>query len=166
MVTGSHASSYYGTPRGTHIDFVINATREQLRSFLAQLSPPAYYVDEQAAFEALREQGQFNAIDRETAYKADIIILKPRRFSEVEFGRRTSGEVSGIPVSIATAEDVILSKREWSRLGGSQRPIEDAIGILQARLDKLDIAYIERWADDLGLQHQWRAALNGADITV
>jgi hypothetical protein len=163
MLTGSHASSYYGRPRGTQdIDFVIHATREQLRAFLAQLSPPSYYVDEGAALEALRSHGQFNAIDTETGYKADIIILKPRRFSEVEFGRRTAGDVSGVPVSIATAEDVILSKLEWARLGGSLRQIEDAVGILQARSGQLDLDYIQRWIDDLGLHEQWAAACRAA----
>jgi hypothetical protein len=165
MLTGSHASSYYGRPRGTQdIDFVITATREQLRAFIAQLRPPSYYVDEQAALAALREHGQFNAIDTETGYKADIIVRKPRPFSEEEFERRVSGEVSGVPLSIATAEDVILSKLEWARLGGSHRQIEDAVGILQARADRLDRDYLEHWVGQLGVEAQWSAALHAAGI--
>lgn len=165
MLTGSHASSYYGRPRGTQdIDFVISATKDQLRAFLGQLSPPLYYVDEQAAFEALRQHGQFNAIDRESGYKADIIIRKPRSYSEEEFERRTHGNVSGVPLVIATAEDVILSKLEWAKMGGSLRQIEDAVGILQARATQLDRAYIDHWVQQLGLQEQWRSALLASAI--
>jgi hypothetical protein len=64
MLTGSFASSYHGQGRATQdIDFVITPTREQLRDLVSQFVPPDYYVDETAAFEALGEAGQFNAID-------------------------------------------------------------------------------------------------------
>lgn len=160
MLTGSFASGYYGHGRGTQdIDFVIMPTREQLRVLVDSFPPPSFYVDLQAALEALGERGQFNVIDRENAYKADFIIQKPDRFNEEEFNRRVPATVAGVPLIVATAEDVILSKLDWARLGSSLRQIEDAAGILEVRGGRLDRSYIERWVERLGLEEQWTAAL-------
>lgn len=165
MLTGSFASGYYGHGRGTQdVDFVIMPTRDQLRALVASFPDPLFYVDPAAAMEALREQGQFNVIDRENAYKADFIIQKDGQFNQEEFSRRTPAIVSGVPLMIATAEDVILSKLHWSKLGGSLRQIEDAAGILELRAAQLDRAYLERWVTKLTLQEQWMAALKAARL--
>lgn len=165
MLTGSFASAYHGQSRASQdIDFIITPTREQLRDLVSQFTPPDYYVDERAAQEALRETAQFNAIDWESGLKADFIFRKTRQFSEEEFGRRFRVIFGDIPVTIATAEDVIISKLEWAKLGSSDRQISDAAGILQVRGDGLDRAYIERWIGALGLDEQWSAALHEAGI--
>ncbi len=165
MLTGSYAGGYYGPGRATQdIDFVIMPSREQLRLLVDQLAYPEFYVDGQVAFEALREHGQFNAVDRASAYKADFIIRKSRPFSEEEFRRRTPAVVADVPVMIATAEDVIISKLEWSKLGGSMRQIEDVCTILGSRRDRLDRQYIDNWVKHLGLEQQWNAALRGAGV--
>lgn len=165
MLTGSFASSYYGHGRGTQdIDFVIMPTRERLRALVASFPDPTFYVDMEAALEALRDRGQFNVIDRENAYKADFIIQKDARFNQEEFDRRVHATVSGVPLTIATAEDVILSKLAWSKLGASLRQIEDAAGILALRADRLDRSYIEGWVEKLGLQEQWAATVRSAGL--
>jgi len=164
MLTGSYAGGYYGPGRATQdIDFVIMPTREQLELLVDNLSYPEFYVDGSIAFEALREHGQFNAVDQASAYKADFIIRKPRPFSEEEFRRRTPAVVADVPVMIATAEDIIVSKLEWSKLGGSTRQIEDVSRILGSRLDRLDHAYIEVWVRQLELEDQWNAALKAIE---
>ncbi len=71
-------------------------------------------------------------------------------------------EALGIPyiVSIATPEDTILSKLEWSRQGGgSERQLGDALGVLQVAGDRIDRAYVERWAETLGVLDLWRELL-------
>jgi hypothetical protein len=42
-------------------------------------------------------------------------------------------EFEGMHVPIATAEEVVLAKLEWAKLGESARQVEDAAGILRAR---------------------------------
>ena len=64
----------------------------------------------------------------------------------------------GIDVATATAEDTIVAKLEWAKLGASDRQLEDVAGILRAIGDQLDVAYIERWIDELGLADCWRRA--------
>jgi hypothetical protein len=68
-----------------------------------------------------------------------------------------TGSFAGAFHGVATAEDVVLSKLEWARLGGSERQIDDAAGILRARSD-LDREYIGRWVERLGLTKEWEAA--------
>jgi len=59
-------------------------------------------------------------------------------------------------VFVATAEDSILAKLEWAKLGDSERQIRDVSGILEVRAGALDRDYIEKWAAALGLTEEWR----------
>lgn len=164
MLTGSFASSIHGTPRATQdADFVISATPAQLRHLVRLFAAPEYYADEGAALEAEREQSQFNVLDMETGWKVDFIIRKSRPFSREEFERRIFLVVAGVEMAVATAEDVLVAKLEWAKLGSSQRQIEDAAGIL-TRSATLDRAYLERWVERLGLEEQWEAACRAAGI--
>lgn len=52
----------------------------------------------------------------------------------------------------------MLAKLEWARLGGSERQVRDVIEILRIQAERLDSAYLDRWADDLGLTEQLAGA--------
>jgi len=89
MLTGSFASAHYAAPRSTQdIDFVIEATPTQLRTFVEALSGNEYYADLDSALEAHKRQSMFNVIDLATGWKIDLIICKSRAFSQEEFRRR------------------------------------------------------------------------------
>jgi hypothetical protein len=152
MLTGSFASSYHGAPRATQdIDLVIAPTSEQLRSLVRLLPRDEFYVDEGAALEALKLEGQFNLVDMRTGWKVDLIIRKSRPFSREEFDRRTIVELEGEDVPVATPEDVLIAKMEWARMGQSARQIEDAGKMLRVRSQQIDWRYVERWVGELGL---------------
>ena len=157
MVVGSFASSFHGVPRSSQdLDLVIDPQPESLRRFLSELPPEDYYADADAAFDALRRRGQFNVIDMATAWKADLIVRKARPFSVEEMRRRIEGDLLGAHVFVASPEDTLISKLEWAQQGGgSQLQLRDVSGILQLRGDDLDIAYIERWVAELGLDDLW-----------
>jgi hypothetical protein len=158
MVAGSFASTYHGVPRTTNdIDIVIAPTDETLKSLLQDLAEQDYYVDKQAAFDAMRRHTQFNVIDMETGWKVDLIIRKGRAFSQEEFCRRIEARLFDVPVYMATAEDTILSKLEWAVLGGgSERQMRDAQGVVTVKAGQLDRAYLERWAAALGVEDLFR----------
>jgi hypothetical protein len=159
MLTGSFASSYHGAPRATQdIDLVIAPERAQLHRLSILLPAPEFYMDESTALEAYDREGQFNVVDLATGWKADLIMRRSRTFSRTEFDRRTVVDFEGMRVPIATAEDVVLAKLEWAKLGESARQIEDAAGILRVRSSELDASYLERWVRDLGLEREWAAA--------
>lgn len=61
-------------------------------------------------------------------------------------------------LTIATAEDVLLAKLEWAKIGDSERQLIDAAGILKVQGEALDLPYIRRWVEQLHLGAQWAAA--------
>lgn len=160
MVAGSFASAHHGVPRTTHdIDLVIDPPIEALRAFVASLPPEAYYVSEEASIDALRRRSMFNVIDMATGWKVDLIIRRSRPFSIEEFRRRTRARLIGTDVFVATPEDTILSKLEWSLMSGSERQLRDVAGVVEVKGDALDVGYIERWAEEIGVLDLWRRVI-------
>lgn len=160
MLAGSFASTLHGRPRSTQgVDLVIDSTDATLRAFVASIPQDRAYVDLHTALEALRDRDMFNVIDMETGWKADLIVRKARPFSAHEFERRQAMTWNGLTVTVASPEDVVVSKLEWSRLsGGSKTQLDDVAGVLAATGADLDRAYIERWVRELGLEDEWAAA--------
>jgi hypothetical protein len=165
MLSGSFASAYYGSPRSTQdIDFVIEATALQLRKFIEMLPSREYYSDLNAALESFQRESMFNVIDLDTGWKIDMIFRKSRAFSKEEFVRRRLLTIEGMPLYIASAEDVVIAKLEWAKLAQSARQIEDAAGILRVRGAELDRTYLENWIRGLELTTEWQAAQRLAQL--
>lgn len=165
MLTGSFASTHYGTSRSTQdVDIVIDLTDEQLRNLIESLNQTNYYAELNSALEAKKRESLFNVIDRETGWKIDLIFRKSRPFSQEEFDRRKVVTLDGLPIYMASAEDVIIAKLEWSKLGHSQRQIEDAGTIVRIRRGTLDGSYLEKWISELGLADQWSNAKKAARL--
>ena len=159
MVTGSIASSVHGVPRATQdIDVIIEPTREQLVALMNRFAEPAYDADVDDALDAFRRRSMFSVIDRRGIWKIDFIFRKPRPFSKKEFDRRTKIDILDVSVYAATAEDVLLAKLEWAKLGESERQIRDAAGIIEIQGENLDNVYVERWAAALDIEDQLHAA--------
>lgn len=156
MVTGSIASSFYGEPRTTRdLDIVIDPTPEALSEFVHDFPPSEYYVDLDAATQALADRWQFNVIEIASGWKVDLVIRRDRPFSVEEFSRRQATELLGTPTYVATAEDTIIAKLEWAKAGESERQLRDVAAILAVSGDTLDHAYLDRWIEALGLQDVW-----------
>ena len=152
MVAGSVASSVHGSPRSTQdVDLVIAPDHASLLRLLRSLPHDDYYFSEESALRAFARKGQFNIIDFKTGWKVDFILRKARPFSTMEFERRQVEVVDGIQLFVARPEDVLISKLEWAQMGSSDRQISDAAGILRVQGHHLDLDYIERWVDELGL---------------
>ena len=159
MVVGSFASMIHGEPRTTQdLDVVIDPTGDQLEQLLQGLPSERYYVDPDVARDARKRRSMFNVIDMATAWKVDLIVRKTRPFSAEELRRRSKATIRGVIVDAATAEDTIIAKLEWSKAGSSERQLEDVAGIVRVRGADLDLAYIERWVDELELREQWDRA--------
>jgi hypothetical protein len=158
MLTGSFASAYYGALRSTQdIDFVIESTPAQLRAFVDSLPHDQYYSDLDAALQAHNSESMFNLIDRSTGWKIDFIIRKSRPFSREEFRRRVRVDLEGVSLFVASTEDIVIAKLEWSKLAHSRRQIEDVAGILKTRRNALDHQYLEKWIRELDLAQEWIA---------
>lgn len=156
MVTGSFATAYYAHPRATQdIDLVVEASENALERVAARLKEVGYYVSPEAVREAVEHEGQFNAIEPETGWKIDFIVRKSRPFSIQEFDRRTRVEVLGLELPLATAEDLVIAKLEWAKLGGSEIQLRDVQKIVRTRWEELDRSYLNHWIGELGLGDLW-----------
>ena len=83
MIAGSFASTAHGLPRTTQdLDVVIDPPGpEALDSLLRAMSPDDYYVDAEAARDALRRRSMFNVVDQVSGWKVDFILRKNREYS-------------------------------------------------------------------------------------
>ena len=157
MLTGSLAAAYYATPRATRdIDVVVDPGEAALNRVVDGFREAGFYVDRTAALEALRSHGQFNAIDPDSAWKVDLLVRKRRPFSETEFERRGTATLLGVEVSVASLEDVVLSKLEWAKLADSELQRRDVAQLLERAGTRIDLEYVERWVRRLDLDSEWK----------
>ncbi len=155
MLTGSLASAYYAVPRATQdLDVVIAAEAPGIERVVQGLLSAGCYVDRDAALEAGRTHGQFNAIDPESGWKIDLIVRRDRTYSRTEFERRERVSLLGVEVAVASLEDVLIAKLEWSRLGDSALQ-RDVVQLLERTWEQLDQSYLKKWITELGLQSEW-----------
>lgn len=159
MIAGSFASTYHSDPRMTRdIDIVIDPTTEQLDRFVSAFSEDRFYVSDAQA--ALRRRDMFNIIDTQTGWSADLIIRKDRAFSIRELERRESATFDGIATFVASVEDTILAKLDWSKDSGSDRQFEDVVAMVAARRESLDLDYLHSGAEELGVRERLDLALS------
>jgi len=166
MVGGSQASMYYGEPRQTnHIDVVVDLRPSHIEGLVAAFPFPDYYLDQQAAREAVQTQGQFNIIHPASGLKVDVILPRQTPYDREEFRRRQKLPLEpGREAYFARPEDVILYKMVYYREGGSEKHLRDIAAILQISGSDVDQGYIERWARELDLIDIWQAVLRRAGL--
>lgn len=163
MVAGSVASSHHGEPRSTQdIDLVIDPSADQLAHFVDGLDPARFYASN--ALVALANRSMFNVIEPSTGFKADLILRKDRPFSTSEFRRRQPVVILGVRTAVATVEDTMLAKLEWSDAGKSDRQLHDVAAMIRVHGDALDLGYLRRWASDLNVRVLLEAALADAGL--
>ena len=162
MVVGSIASAAWGEPRSTlDIDVVVALQPGQVRSLCGKFPAVDYYVSEQAAVDAVRQNGQFNVIHPASGNKVDFIVARHDPWGRSQFMRKTRGHVlPDLDANLATPEDIIISKMAYYREGGSEKHLRDITGILRTSGDQVDRSYVAEWAAQLGLSEVWHAILS------
>ncbi len=158
MVTGSVGAFAYGEPRMTNdMDVVLEIAADKVEALAQEFPPGAYYFPPRASvLEEIRRRGQFNVIHVESGSKVDLIVRKDTAFARAEFGRRHSLPFSaGHDAASASPEDIILSKLDYYRKGGSEKHVTDILGILRVSGKVLDFDYLESWAPRLSLDEVW-----------
>lgn len=164
VIGGSMASIIHGMLRTTmDVDIVADMRPEQVSLFVAGLQD-AFYADEQMIRKAIQRQSSFNLIHLNTMFKVDIFIPKRRPFDQQQLGRRVAEQIgpdSHEQIWVLSAEDIVLAKLDWFRLGGeaSERQWRDILGVLKTQKDALDIDYLKHWAQSLGVADLMERAL-------
>lgn len=144
-IGGSVSSSIHGIPRTTiDIDIVAEVSSHHVDPMVKELSK-AYYIDTGMIQNAIQSQSSFNLIHLETFIKIDIFVLKQSPFDLEVMNRAVDGILTmeddePIQVKFSSAEDIILNKLHWFRLGGeqSERQWKDVQGILNVQAGSLN----------------------------
>jgi len=167
FIGGSLASAIHGVVRATmDVDLVADMRLEHVAPLVNALGK-SFYVDEEMIRAAITHHSSFNIVHLETMFKIDVFLRKGHPFEQAQFERRAKQALTTEPersVYIASAEDIILAKLEWYRMGGevSDRQWNDVLNVLKVQKERLDRSYLERWATQLGvadlLQRSWEEA--------
>jgi hypothetical protein len=171
-VGGSLASSAHGVPRASIDADVIAALGPEHVTPLASGLAGAYYLSEDRIKAAVHARRSFNLIHLDTMFKVDVFVAKERPFDREALARARDQTLEDAPEArrfrVASPEDTILAKLEWFRAGGevSERQWTDVIGVLRAGGDGLDRAYLQRWANSIGVEDLLERALRDAGPAV
>ena len=168
LVGGSIASAIYGVARSTlDADIVADIRQEQVREFVKALRVE-FYADDEMIRGAIQRQSSFNLIHLKTMFKVDVFIRKERPFYRIQFERRIEQVLTTDPEQkafISSAEDIILAKMEWYRLGNeiSDRQWRDILGVLKVQTGRLDLDYLHKWATELRVSDLLQRALKESE---
>lgn len=166
LIGGSLASSLHGLPRSSFdADLLAELPLARVSEIVALLHP-RFYADVEMIRDAVRRRTSFNVIDYDTGYKVDVFVLGADPLAQEEMRRRLPrdvGDVSG-PVFFATAEDMVLQKLAWYRIGGetSERQWTDVMGMLKVQGGGIDLEYLRRWAAHANVTDLLERALRDA----
>jgi hypothetical protein len=153
---GSWASSLLGKMRFTQdADLTVEPFGGKEEALCAAFGED-YYVSLAAVQQAVRQRSSFNIIHTPSAFKVDVFVRKERPFEQSLMQRRQArflADTPGEAMQFVSPEDIILLKLEWYRLGqeSSERQWTDILGVLEVQAGRLDEAYLDRWAADLGV---------------
>lgn len=155
-VGGSVASSFHGAVRSTmDVDLVCELTEPDVPSLLKKLGDD-YYASEPAIRDAIRRKSCFNLIHLQTSFKVDVFVSRQRPFdlqviSRAQIGTLVLDGVLAVP--IATAEDIIIIKLEWYRLGNevSERQWNDVSRLMSLLGDAADHDYLQQASQSVGV---------------
>ena len=152
LVGGSVASVALSEPRSTNdVDIVVDLREENVVDFLVALEDD-FYAEEEMIRDAISLKSSFNLILLRTMIKVDVFVREANAWTESEFSRKHQLDlgITGEPILawLPSAEDVILQKLAWYRLGGevSERQWRDVQGVLKVQAENLDYDYLKKWA--------------------
>lgn len=150
----------FGEARFTNdIDVVVDLTPANLRAFCAAFPESDFYVSEDGARAAAGRGGQFNIIHPGSGLKIDVIVPKDD-FERAQLQRAVRAPTAADRDALYTApEDIIIKKMESYREGGSEKHLRDIAGVLKIMGPRVDRAYVEHWASELGYTDIWHAIL-------
>jgi hypothetical protein len=168
-IGGSFASAIHGVMRATmDADLVTDMVLSDAVPLVKALAG-AFYADAETMREAIRHHSSFNLIHLATMFKVDVFVVKARAFDRSQLARRQLLLLSEEPeryAYVASAEDTILAKLEWYRLGGgvADRQWRDVLGVIMVQGERLDLVYLRTMAAQLAVSDLLEQALQAVIV--
>jgi hypothetical protein len=167
-IGGSVASSVHGRRRYTQDVDVVAALQLKHVQILVAMLQQEYYIDADMIRGAIQNRSSFNLLHHDTGVKVDVFVQKTSLFSQQEMRRAREEvlEVGSRPFFFASAEDMILAKLDWWKLGGdvSNRQWNDILEMLKEKQAVLDFAYLRQSAPMLGVADLLEKAFSDAGL--
>lgn len=162
LIGGAIAEWAWGEPRATQdLDLVINIPFNAVVRFSEELRAREMLVPAEIILDALIENRAdipINAIHMDSGLKADLYPIRPGdELRQEAFQRRLKVDY-GPPIGsvfVHTAEDLIIYKLLYFSLSQQSKHTRDITAILRARKGRLDLDYIEKWVERMGLTAIW-----------
>jgi hypothetical protein len=150
MIVGSVAANFHGIPRATRdVDFVVELPAGALEHLRETLPSPL----------ALQSQGGFETVTGTTRYVielprspfvAELFVRSDDPHDQARFRRRARVALLGREASVATAEDMIVTKLRWADAANRAKDRDDVRNMLAVRSGDLDWDYVLHWTDAHG----------------
>jgi len=158
----------HGIPRSTQdVDILVFMTQADVEP-LVTVFDDDFYVDQAAVREAVDRSSSFNLVHFETAFKVDLFVAGDDPWLAEEQSRRvTTGDTeTDDAFYVSSAEDNLLHKLKWYQRGGevSDQQWRDVLGVMKVQGEALDLAYLKRWAKQLGVKALLEQALREAGL--
>lgn len=164
-IGGSVAAMMYSQPRLTiDVDLMVSAPLQQISQLVRAVQSWQVYI---TPFEAIVETNlpynlPFNIIDGTIGTKADVYIAKSTGLDASAMARRRRlvwDRETGAEAWFLSPEDVILYKLSYYRQGGevAQKHPTDIANMLGVVGSQLDLAYLTRWATEIGVVDLWQS---------
>lgn len=162
MIGGAIAGWAWGEPRATQdLDLVVNLPIDRVTALSVELKKRDMLVPAEIILAALidnRADLPINAIHTYSGLKADLFPVRAEdELRQTAFQRRQEvdfGEPIG-KVYVHSPEDLIIYKLIYFSISEQPKHIRDITVILQAQKNLLDLVYIVKWVNRLGLTALW-----------
>lgn len=156
-VIGALAVGAWGRPRATKdIDLLILLEESTQPEFTAWLGSVGFTPDEDWARQNPLMKGRGIRL-RHRSHPVDLMIPGDGHEREA-LTRRVSLTIEGLPVWMATPEDLILLKLKACR----DHDLVDARSVVHQQAARLDLNYLWNWADQLHLQSELHYVLGAS----
>lgn len=141
LLTGSHASNYYGIPRSSQdTDLLVDLGQRSIAD-IEQRLPIGYRLDRQVEFETMTGTLKNVIHVAGTEHTIELFRLGNDAFHQERFRRRVKLLLCGREIWLPTVEDVIIQKLRWGR----SKDLDDVRDVLSVQGDACDWNYIHHW---------------------
>ena len=147
VIVGGIAVLFYGNPRTTmDIDCVIQIDDKNISLFIKFLQENDFFADEEDMRAAFKERSHCTVEDKGTMFRLDIKGIYDE-MDERTIKNRKMVKLDDMVIYIASPEDTIANKLLFNR----EQDVNDAQGIYARQFEVLDMEYLEKVCDKLGV---------------